>query len=70
METYAANSEKLATLGNTQGNESFNRLVPSKAPKANHYSSSCSLKNRVAASVLQKNKGHRYVMHVSDFINA
>lgn len=70
METYAANSEKLATLGSTQGNESFNRLVASKAPKANHYSSSCSLKYRVAASVLQKNEGHRYVMHVSDFINA
>lgn len=64
METYAANSEKLATLGSTQGNESFNRLVASKAPKANHYSSSCSLKYRVAASVLQKNEGHRYVMHV------
>lgn len=69
METYAMNAEKLATLGSTQGNESFNRLVASKAPKANHYSSSSSLKFRVAASVLQKNEGHKYVMHVRNFIH-
>ncbi|XP_062593564.1 uncharacterized protein LOC134255056 [Saccostrea cucullata] len=64
MEKYVLNSEKLARLGSTQGNESFNRQVASKAPKANHYSSS-SLKYRVATSVLQKNDGHSYVTNVN-----
>jgi hypothetical protein len=67
METYETNAEKLAALGSTQGNESFNRLVASKAPKANHYSSTSSLKYRVAASVLQKTEGHEYVMHVRNY---
>ena len=65
MTSYESNAGKLSTLGSTQGNESFNRQVASKAPKSNHYSSSSSLRYRVAASVLQKNEGHSYLKRVS-----
>ncbi|CAC5408713.1 unnamed protein product [Mytilus coruscus] len=57
---YITQSEKLAHLESTQGNESFNNTVASKAPKTRHYGSSGSLGYRVAASVVQKNKGHKY----------
>ena len=61
---YAENAEKLSSLGSTQANESFNRIVASKAPKSQHYSSSGSLKYRIAASVAQKNKGNTYMLDV------
>ena len=57
--------EMLSTLGSTQQNESFNRQMASKAPKSSHYSSSSSLKNRIAGSVFQKNEGHSYFKDVS-----
>ena len=63
--SYAASSDKLASLGSTQANESFNKIVSSKAPKSNHYSSSRSLMHRVAASVAQKNEGQKYILDVS-----
>ncbi|XP_063446744.1 uncharacterized protein LOC134726274 [Mytilus trossulus] len=59
---YITQSEKLAKLESTQGNESFNDTVASKAPKNRHYGSSGSLGYRVAASVIQKNKGHKYLV--------
>ncbi|CAG2191810.1 unnamed protein product [Mytilus edulis] len=57
--TYAENAGKLSSLGSTQPNESFNRIVASKAPKQQHYSSSGSLNYRIAACVAQKNEGNR-----------
>ncbi|CAG2187078.1 unnamed protein product [Mytilus edulis] len=57
--TYAENSSKLSSLGSTQANESFNRIVASKAHKQQHYSVSGSLKYGIAASVAQKNEGNK-----------
>ena len=37
---FANNVEKLCHLDNSQGNESFNGMVASKAPKTRHYGSS------------------------------
>ncbi|XP_063407854.1 uncharacterized protein LOC134691329 [Mytilus trossulus] len=65
FEGYAKNSLKLSTVGSTQANESFNRMVSAKAPKHVHYSSSGNLNYRVAASVAQKNTGHRYLVNVN-----
>ena len=56
--------QKLTFFKSTQANESFNKTVASKAPKANYYSGSGSLNYRVAASVAQKNIGHQYVTSV------
>ncbi|XP_071141460.1 uncharacterized protein [Mytilus edulis] len=66
FEGYAKNSIKLSTVGSTQANESFNRMVSAKAPKHVHYSSSGNLNYRVAASVAQKNTGHRYLVNVNE----
>ncbi|CAC5408794.1 unnamed protein product [Mytilus coruscus] len=63
--TYAGNAGKLSSLGSTQPNESFNRIVASKAPKQQHYSSSGSLKFRIAACVAQKNEGNKYILDVN-----
>ncbi|XP_063448242.1 uncharacterized protein LOC134727784 [Mytilus trossulus] len=62
---YAENSGKLSSLGSTQANESFNRIVASKAPKQHHYSSSGSLNYRIAACVAQKNEGNKYILDVN-----
>ncbi|XP_024884390.1 uncharacterized protein LOC112462705 [Temnothorax curvispinosus] len=51
---FANNSDKLAPCGSSQGNESFNSSVASKAPKSKYYAASESLNFRVAASVCQK----------------
>ncbi|KAK3082561.1 hypothetical protein FSP39_005383 [Pinctada imbricata] len=64
MDGYIQQCDKLAHLGSTQGNESFNKLVASKAPKAYHFSGSANLNYRVAACVAQKNIGQKYVMAV------
>lgn len=61
FDTLKHQSDKLSTLGSTQGNESFNKTVASKAPKAHFYSGTASLNHRVAASVAHKNIGHSYV---------
>ena len=53
---------KLSKLGSTQSNESFNKIVASKAPKAHLYSRSTGY--RVAALVAQKNKDQSYLMQV------
>ncbi|XP_061190963.1 uncharacterized protein LOC133199106 [Saccostrea echinata] len=63
--SYASHSDRLSCLGSTQSNESFNRMVSAKAPKTHHYSSSSSLRYRVAACVAQKNEGHRYLIKVN-----
>ncbi|CAC5417983.1 unnamed protein product [Mytilus coruscus] len=63
--TYAGNAGKLSSLGSTQPNESFNRIVASKAPKQQHYSSSGSLKFRIAACVAQKNEGNKFILDVN-----
>lgn len=63
--TYAGHSNKLSSLGSTQGNESFNHMVAAKAPKNIHFSSSGNLSYRVAACVAQKNSGHKYLVSVN-----
>ncbi|VDI75087.1 Hypothetical predicted protein [Mytilus galloprovincialis] len=65
MKGYKTQSSKLSNLGSTQGNESFNKSVASKAPKAHFYSGSSSLNIRVAASVAQKNEGQSYLLKVN-----
>lgn len=55
-------SSKLANLGSTQANESFNKSVASKAPKSRLFSRSIGY--RVAASVAQKNMGESYLIQV------
>ncbi|XP_043271195.1 uncharacterized protein [Venturia canescens] len=61
---YANNAEKLAPCGSSQANESFNRIVSSKHPKAQFYGASESMAYRVAAAVCQKNLGTMYVPEV------
>ena len=61
---FIRQAPKLANLGSTQSNESFNKTVASKAPKSHHYSGSASLSYRVAASVSQKNIGQKYILEV------
>ena len=48
---WADQAEKLAPLGSSQANEAANNTVCSKAPKAQHYSSSESNDFRVACVV-------------------
>ncbi|XP_062596747.1 uncharacterized protein LOC134258225 [Saccostrea cucullata] len=61
---YKAQSQKLSTMGSTQGNESFNKTVASKAPKTHFYGGSASLNRRVASAVAQKNDGQSYLLKV------
>lgn len=56
-------SQKLANLGSTQPNESFNKTVASKAPKNRLFSRTITY--RVAASVAQKNIGQGYLVQVN-----
>ena len=60
----AAYSERLASLGSSQGNESLNNTIASKAPKSRCYGGSESHNFRTAAAVLQ-NEGHGYVAAVA-----
>ena len=62
--SYRRKSGKLASLGSSQGNEAFNKLVSSKAPKTLHLSGSANLNYRAASSVAQQNQGHKYLMKV------
>ena len=64
FEVYAASSEKLAPLGSSQRNESFDNIVASKTPKSRHYRGSESNDFRVAAVVCQQNIGHSYLVEV------
>ena len=64
FDSYKGQSEKLANLGSTQANESFNKTVASKAPKSHFYCGTASLNHRVAAGVAQKNIGHSYIAKV------
>ncbi|CAC5413788.1 unnamed protein product [Mytilus coruscus] len=57
--------KKLANLGSTQSNESFNKSVAAKAIKNRFYGGSRSLAYRVAAAVGQKNTGHKYTVDVN-----
>lgn len=54
ISTYADQTEKLANLGSSQSNESFNNTVASKAPKRMHFSGSENTSFRVAAAAVQK----------------
>lgn len=60
FKTFIDSKEKLACLGSSQGNESFNNTVASKAPKTRHYCGSSSLSTRVKMAALQKNEGYIY----------
>ncbi|XP_052097303.1 uncharacterized protein LOC127732263 [Mytilus californianus] len=53
-------------MGSTQGNENFNQIVASKAPKSRFYGGSSSLSNRLSASVLQKNEGYTWLSKVNE----
>ena len=53
--------KKLAPAANSQRNESFNRVVGSKAPKIRYYGGSESNDFRVACAVAQTNVGYGYV---------
>ncbi|XP_071652436.1 uncharacterized protein [Temnothorax longispinosus] len=66
---FANNSDKLAPCGSSQGNESFNSTVASKAPKSKYYGASESLNFRVAASVCQKNIGVTYIEQIYKELN-
>ena len=57
-------TEKLAFLGSSQANESFNNILATKAPKYKHYSESSSLHYRLCSAVCQKNMGYTYVATV------
>ncbi|VDI14931.1 Hypothetical predicted protein [Mytilus galloprovincialis] len=70
MKVYKKQSQKLSKLGSTQGNESFNKSVASKAPKSHFYSGTSSLNVRVAASVAQKNDGQCYLIKVCLILNS
>ena len=67
--SFLKHAGKLSNLGSTQGNESLNKTIASKAPKSNHYSGSASLNFRVAASIAQKNMGQSYLLAVSVKVN-
>ncbi|VDI68302.1 Hypothetical predicted protein [Mytilus galloprovincialis] len=60
-ENYKKRSSQLVDLGSSQSNENFNNIVASKAPKHRSYGGTSSLKARVSAAVLQKNKGYTWV---------
>ncbi|CAC5364268.1 unnamed protein product [Mytilus coruscus] len=62
--TYAKNSDKLANCGSSQGNESLNQIISSKAPKAKAFGSSESLPFRVCVGIIQKNEGRSYIPQV------
>ncbi|KAK3099978.1 hypothetical protein FSP39_012810 [Pinctada imbricata] len=64
MSSYKLHSKKLSQMGSTQSNESFNKIVSSKAPKTNFYSGSASLNRRIASAVAQKNEGQSYMLQV------
>ena len=57
-------TDKLAFLGSSQANESFNNILATKAPKYKHYSESSSLHYRLCSAVCQKNMGYTYVATV------
>ena len=61
---HAHNAARLAPLGSTMSNESWNNTVASKAPKNKHYSSSESLDFRLGAAACQKNIGPNYLSEV------
>ncbi|CAC5362774.1 unnamed protein product [Mytilus coruscus] len=62
--TYAKNSDKLANSGSSQGNESLNQIISSKAPKATHLGAVNPLPFRVCVGVIQKNEGRSYIPQV------
>ena len=64
LQALADHADSIAPCGRTRDNESFNNIVAAKAPKAQHYSSSGSLKARVGAAVAQKNLGSTYLSKV------
>ncbi len=69
IEQYKENAKKLTCLGSSQANESFNNTVASKAPKTRAYGGSASIVHRVAASVLQKNLGHGWMLPLNEEAN-
>ena len=52
---FLSYSDKLAPLGSTQSNESFNNSLSVHARKHLHFSGSASLEGRVAFAVAAKN---------------
>ncbi|XP_046394798.1 uncharacterized protein LOC124163262 [Ischnura elegans] len=65
LESFAAESSKIAPGGSSQANESFNQMVAIRAPKNRHYGSSAALNIRVAAAACQKNLGPKHVIGIN-----
>ncbi|XP_074611940.1 uncharacterized protein LOC141866350 [Acropora palmata] len=64
FELFASYADKLAPMGSTQLNESFNNLVSVHAPKRLHFSGSASQRGRVAFAVATKNSGKSTICKV------
>ena len=70
FDLFSSYSDKLAPLGSTQNNESFNNSVSVHAPKRLHFSGSASLEGRVAFAVATKNGGKSIVCKVCNAISS
>ncbi|XP_074616472.1 uncharacterized protein LOC141875922 isoform X1 [Acropora palmata] len=69
FELFASYADKLAPMGSTQPNESFNNLVSVHAPKRLHFSGSASLRGRVAFAVATKNSGKSTICKINEANN-
>lgn len=67
LESYVDKAEQIAPGGSSQRNESFNHMCVT-SPKSRFYGSSMALRYRVAAAVLEKNRGSSYLTYVYDRI--
>ncbi len=65
---YDVDPKILAFLGSSQGNESLNGSVGSKAQKRVHYGGSNSFKYRANSGMLQKNEGYQYVPNLMEWL--
>ena len=61
----AGSASKLCYNSTSNPNESFNKMVASKAPKAHHYSKSENLTFRIVSAVSQKKHGEGYLRIVN-----
>ncbi|KYN15258.1 hypothetical protein ALC57_12525 [Trachymyrmex cornetzi] len=65
FEVFSRNAEKLSPCGSTQGNESLNHTIASRAPKHLHYGGSSSNDIRVSDSIFHKNIGNTTISHIN-----
>jgi len=65
FEVFSRNAEKLNPCGSTQGNESLNHTIASRAPKHLHYGGSSSNDIRVSDSIFHKSIGITTITHIN-----